>query len=442
MRLKELNDPVLETKIEAIALRYRVKCDSMNMIIIKQTLLGEYSSYLVEDFDNAFIKHCSGKFMIDKEQSNNKPYGDLSTLFICSVLNHYKEYKNKQNLIKPLEAPKTKMIEQKPKTKEEVAKGNKNPFEQKDKIVITSYQFASRHNEALFLADFQLSVIDEAHKMRNFHRGEKAKMAFAIANALRETKKILLTATPLQNSLLEIFGLVSVIDDFVFGDKKSFSKQFSSTALTISDINDLKERLKPIVKRTLRKDVVEYINYTKRIPIVEEFTPSKEEIALYDLISNFLLNEEWKIMHNINLLRRESIKYGYDFVIPGKKEAKVRYFKYIKKNLPLDSKDLAGSEKKIKKELQENVNSLINFLVIWQYDMIARKDHNGIIHIYRKKENKEWGPLDGPNYLDYFHEWRIPAVFFNFEILEGKRVFVKVYYNNETNILKIWKNEE
>ena len=176
--------------------------------------------------------------------------------------------------------------------KEEVAKGNKNPFEQKDKIVITSYQFASRHNEAMFLADFQLSVIDEAHKMRNFHKGEKAKMSFAIANALRDTKKILLTATPLQNSLLEIFGLVSIIDDFVFGDKKTFSKQFSSTALTTSDINDLKDRLKPIVKRTLRKDVVEYINYTKRIPIVEEFTPSQEELALYDLISDFMLNED------------------------------------------------------------------------------------------------------------------------------------------------------
>ncbi|MEA1920557.1 MAG: SNF2-related protein [Campylobacterota bacterium] len=188
--------------------------------------------------------------------------------------------------------------------KEEVAKGNKNPFEQKDKILITSYQFASRHNEAMFLADFQLSVIDEAHKLRNYHKGEKAKMSFAIANALRETKKVLLTATPLQNSLLEIFGLVSVIDNFVFGDKKSFSKQFSSTALTTSDMNDLKDRLKPIVKRTLRKDVVEYINYTKRIPIVEEFTPSKEEVALYDLISDFLLNED---LHSIPSAQRTLI---------------------------------------------------------------------------------------------------------------------------------------
>ncbi len=188
--------------------------------------------------------------------------------------------------------------------KEEIANGNSNPFIQKNRIVITSYHFSARNSEALYLAGFELAIIDEAHKLRNYHRGEKSKMSYAIAQSLRNSKKILLTATPLQNSLLEIFGLVTVIDNFVFGDKKSFSKQFSSTSLTVSDLSDLKERLKPIVKRTLRKDVMEYINYTKRIPIVEEFTPSKEEIALYDLISDFLLNEE---MFSIPLAQRSLI---------------------------------------------------------------------------------------------------------------------------------------
>ena len=95
----------------------------------------------------------------------------------------------------------------------------------------------------------------------------------------------------LQNSLLEIYGLVSLIDPFVFGDKKAFSKQFSNGNLTTSDINDLKDRLKPIVHRTLRKDVLEYIQYTKRIPLIEEFVPTDDEVTLYNLISNFLLNE-------------------------------------------------------------------------------------------------------------------------------------------------------
>ena len=176
--------------------------------------------------------------------------------------------------------------------KEELKKDNHNPFEQKDKVVITSYPFASRKEEYIFLADYDLAVLDEAHKLRNIHKGERAKTSYAINRALRETKKILLTATPLQNSLLELYGLVSVIDPFVFGDRKSFQKQFSSGTLTTTDMNDLKERLEPIVHRTLRRDVLEYIKYTKRIPLVEEFTPSDDEIALYNLVSDFLLEED------------------------------------------------------------------------------------------------------------------------------------------------------
>lgn len=175
--------------------------------------------------------------------------------------------------------------------KEELKKGNNNPFVQKDKVVITSYPFASRKEEFIYLANFQLAVIDEAHKLRNFHRGEKAKTTFAIVKALRDTKKVLLTATPLQNSLLELFGIISVIDEWVFGDKKSFRQLFSSQNLTGSELDDLRERLKPVCHRSLRKDVTEYIKYTKRIAIVEEFTPNKNEVALYEMISNFLLDD-------------------------------------------------------------------------------------------------------------------------------------------------------
>ncbi|WP_164707211.1 SNF2-related protein [Arcobacter peruensis] len=188
--------------------------------------------------------------------------------------------------------------------KEEIKKGNKNPFIQDNKVVITSYPFASRKEEFIFLAGFQLSILDEAHKLRNFHRGEKAKQAYSINKALRDTKKLLLTATPLQNSLLEIYGLVSLIDPFVFGDKKAFQKQFNSGNLTVSDINDLKNRLNPIVHRTLRKDVLEYIKYTKRIPLVQEFTPTDDEITLYNLISEFLLNEE---LYSIPVAQRNLI---------------------------------------------------------------------------------------------------------------------------------------
>jgi len=74
-----------------------------------------------------------------------------------------------------------------------------------------------------------LVVIDEAHRLRNVYKPSN-KIANAIKNALSGHQKLLLTATPLQNSLLELYGIVSVLDEFVFGDLRSFRTQFSKVA--------------------------------------------------------------------------------------------------------------------------------------------------------------------------------------------------------------------
>ena len=100
-------------------------------------------------------------------------------------------------------------------------------------------------------------------------------------------RKVLLTATPLQNSLLELYGLVSIIDDFSFGDLKTYRTRFTRLG-NDDDFNDLKERLKPICKRTLRKQVLEYVKYTNRHALVQEFVPTPEEQRLYDVVSEYL----------------------------------------------------------------------------------------------------------------------------------------------------------
>ena len=165
----------------------------------------------------------------------------------------------------------------------------RNPFEG-DNITICSYHFARNKSSEVMRIPWDLVVIDEAHRLRNVY-----KKSNKIANELRDTlkgfNKLLLTATPLQNSLLELFGLVSFIDEYTFGDLKSFREQFS-------DLNDpstfltLKARLKPICQRTLRSQVLPYIKYTKRLPILQEFTPGNDELILYDLVSEYLRKPE------------------------------------------------------------------------------------------------------------------------------------------------------
>lgn len=168
---------------------------------------------------------------------------------------------------------------------QEIELGNMNPFN-KDGIIICSYQFTRTKAAYLRNTSWDLTVIDEAHRLRNVYKPNN-RIANTIKDVLLKRKKILLTATPLQNSILELYGLVSIIDEFVFGDLKSFKSQFSKV-LTENDYHLLRNRLLPVCKRTLRRQVLEYIKYTKRIAICEEYYPTDNEQKLYELVSAYL----------------------------------------------------------------------------------------------------------------------------------------------------------
>lgn len=168
-----------------------------------------------------------------------------------------------------------------------IKRGHFRPFEPKaEAVVICSYQFARNKAADVHATEWDLVVIDEAHRLRNVYKPTNI-IANVLKGALQERHKLLLTATPLQNSLLELFGLVSFIDEHAFGDLKSFREQF--TNLSQSQVFEtLKARLKPVCHRTLRRQVMAYVPYTKRHAMVEPFDPSESEDRLYHLVSDYL----------------------------------------------------------------------------------------------------------------------------------------------------------
>ena len=102
-------------------------------------------------------------------------------------------------------------------------------------------------------------IIDEAHNLRNvFHGTKRAKNLYELSKGI---PKILLTATPLQNSLTDLHGLISFIDPRIFGSEKVFNKRY----IEGEDYSDLKRELTPVLYRTLRRDVAKYMNFKKRI---------------------------------------------------------------------------------------------------------------------------------------------------------------------------------
>lgn len=241
--------------------------------------------------------------------------------------------------------------------------GNFQPFEPKDKIVICSYQFARSKAPDLHRVHWDLVVIDEAHRLRNVYKTSNI-IANTLKNALKNAPKILLTATPLQNSLLELFGLVSFVDEQTFGDLKSFREQFQN--LNEEQVfNTLKSRLRPVCHRTLRRQV-KSVSYTNRLPLVERFTPEESEDRLYNLVSEYLRRENLQALPNgqrtlLTLVLRKLLASS-TFAIAGALETLVARLKakLAKQELPTTLED----------ELDEDYEALDETADEWDDDEI------------------------------------------------------------------------
>jgi predicted nucleic acid-binding Zn-ribbon protein len=207
-----------------------------------------------------------------------------------------------------------------------------NPFTQ-HAVIITSMNFAARMQREIRPVQWDMAVIDEAHKLRNAYR-ESNRMGQAIRWALEDKRKVLLTATPLQNSLLELYGLSTLVDDHLFGDVTSFRAQYGSKD---GDIGALKERLATFCQRTLRSQVLEYIRYTERRPITCPFEPTDDEQRFYEAVSNFLKRED-------------------TYSIPARQRALTTLI--LRKLLASSTQAIAGTLTTMKKRLEDILSGL------------------------------------------------------------------------------------
>jgi len=168
--------------------------------------------------------------------------------------------------------------------------GVARPFDHTDTVVIASYEFAALKADEIARTSWDLVVFDEAHRLRNVYRKDGSKRAKRLREATRPFFKLLLTATPLQNSLMELYGLVSVVDERHFGDEASFRSQYVAGPGAKNGLVFLRKRLEPVCKRTLRRQVQQagLIRYTERQPLTVQFEPSPDEMSLYLAVSAYL----------------------------------------------------------------------------------------------------------------------------------------------------------
>ena len=148
-------------------------------------------------------------------------------------------------------------------------------------VAITSYYYASQLIKRATNNAWDFVIIDEAHNLRNAFRG--AKRYQRLYEATKNIPKLLLTATPIQNNIGDLYGLISFIDPKIFGDEKLFNMYVASNTY-----EPIKDAIKSVVQRTLRRDVGKYLQFKKRTSKTFDFCLSKDEKLLYSLVDKYL----------------------------------------------------------------------------------------------------------------------------------------------------------
>src|SRR5699024_1221277 len=128
-------------------------------------------------------------------------------------------------------------------------------------VVVSSLDTAKkeRHREAILNIDYDFVLVDEAHKLKN-HRTKN----YALVQAIKKKYCLLLTATPVQNRLMDIFNLVSILKPGHLGNYDSFLKQYGNDRKKIKQDKYLKQLIQKVMIRNTRKQ--------------SDLTPSKRHI--------------------------------------------------------------------------------------------------------------------------------------------------------------------
>lgn len=191
-------------------------------------------------------------------------------------------------------------------------------------IVIASYDYSSKLIKRFPQVKWDFLIIDEAHNLRNvFHGTKRAKNLYDLTKGI---PKILLTATPLQNSLTDLHGLVSFIDPRIFGSEKVFNRRFVEGG----DYEELKQELLPVLYRTLRRDVGKYMSFSKRNCVTVDFHLSQDEKELYDATNAFLRRDT---LYSIPTANRGLIILVIRKLLASSSFALVETFKVLEKRL-------------------------------------------------------------------------------------------------------------
>ncbi|ORZ34456.1 SNF2 family N-terminal domain-domain-containing protein, partial [Catenaria anguillulae PL171] len=153
-------------------------------------------------------------------------------------------------------------------------------------VLITTYEMVLAAAAQLRPLPWRAVVLDEAHKLKN-----KSSKISEVLKGFSMEHRVLLTGTPLQNSIDELWALLNFLEPDKFPNEKAFLSEFGQLK-TSTDVERLQELLKPLMLRRLKEDV-------------ETSIPVKEETVIEVELTN--IQKKWYraiLERNFSMLKK------------------------------------------------------------------------------------------------------------------------------------------
>ncbi|MEX2288339.1 MAG: SNF2-related protein [Planctomycetaceae bacterium] len=153
-----------------------------------------------------------------------------------------------------------------------------------DRIIVSAHTAKREpHRSSIGCRRWDLIIVDEAHHLRN-----RATQVWKFVNELEKQFILLLTATPVQNNLEELFNLVTLLEPGLLRTSKQFQRQFvdRKDKLTPRNVDELHSLLSEVMVRNRRSTVG--LQFTRRWATTLSVQPAPDESALYQEVTAFV----------------------------------------------------------------------------------------------------------------------------------------------------------
>ncbi|MDR0914621.1 MAG: helicase [Oscillospiraceae bacterium] len=189
---------------------------------------------------------------------------------------------------------------------------------EQDCVIVTTYEFAIEKAEWFKEILWDLIIFDEADRLNKVY-DENAKNARILKELSDGAFKLLLTPTPITKDIRDIYGLIYFIDETVLPDdiETFYNTYFRHT----ERYPELAKWVSQFCFRTLKEQVSEYVNFTRRIPYTVSYDFSEEEKLLYNALNAYIMRPQKIAYPNMSSRDKNNMTIQWNHILSSSSQA-------------------------------------------------------------------------------------------------------------------------